>query len=205
MEKLKTALQERLQPQNKEIIGIENLNFKNNSLFLGEDGDYLKQKSYEVALITIKGSLALGKIFKEVIERLGNNKTGTYERWLEFNGFHKRTALRYRKKYELYQSVNPEKRSNVALMSFELIEKISNENIKEYIELINSGITTEDLKIELADKKIQKSEKEEKKDTSFDFNFKVFENLEDEIKQLDNKKKQRVEKLLLEIKKLLKK
>lgn len=202
MQKLKTALQERQQIQSKEIISKENLNFENIDLFNNEDGEYLKQKSYEVSLITIKGGLALGKIFKEVLEKLGNNKTGTYEKWLEFNGYHKRTALRYRKKYELYQLVSSEKREQIALMSYELIEKISNENINEYVKFINNGMTNEELKEKLINKtKINEISEIE----PIEFNFKIFENIEAELKTLDQNKKLKVEKLLLEIKKILNK
>lgn len=202
MQKLKTALQERQQIQSKEIISKENLNFENIDLFNNEDGEYLKQKSYEVSLITIKGGLALGKIFKEVLEKLGNNKTGTYEKWLEFNGYHKRTALRYRKKYELYQLVSSEKREQIALMSYELIEKISNENINEYVKFINNGMTNEELK----EKLINKTKTNEISVIEpIEFNFKIFENIEAELKTLDQNKKLKVEKLLLEIKKILNK
>lgn len=202
MDKLKEVLTGR--EKNKDIININSLNFED-ELFSDEDGEYLKQKSYEVALINVKGSLALGKIFKEVFEKLGNSKTGTYEKWIAFNGFNKRTALRYRKKFELYQAVSNEKKEQIALMSFELVEKISNRNVEEYIELINNGISNDELKAEL-NSNFQIENKEIRiAPVNFNLDFKIFKNIENEIENLDEIKKIKVEKLLVEIQKILEK
>ena len=71
----------------KEIISIDTLNF-NNEIYLGEYGDFLKQKSYELTLINAKGALALGKIFEEVYQKLGKETgEGIYLEWLKSNNF----------------------------------------------------------------------------------------------------------------------
>lgn len=202
MDKLKEVLTGR--EKNKDIININSLNFED-ELFFDEDGEYLKQKSYEVALINVKGSLALGKIFKEVFEKLGNSKTGTYEKWIAFNGFNKRTALRYRKKFELYQAVSNEKKEQIALMSFELVEKISNGNIEEYVELINNGISNDELKAELKSNFQIENKEIRIAPVNFNLDFKIFKNIENEIEDLDETKKIKVEKLLVEIQKILEK
>lgn len=202
MDKLKEVLTGR--EKNKDIININSLNFED-ELFFDEDGEYLKQKSYEVALINVKGSLALGKIFKEVFEKLGNSKTGTYEKWIAFNGFNKRTALRYRKKFELYQAVSNEKKEQIALMSFELVEKISNGNVEEYIELINNGISNDELKAELKSNFQIENKEIRIAPVNFNLDFKIFKNIENEIENLDETKKIKVEKLLVEIQKILEK
>ncbi|MGL5325903.1 hypothetical protein [Cetobacterium somerae] len=202
MDKLKEVLTGR--EKNKDIINLNSLNFED-ELFSDEDGEYLKQKSYEVALINVKGSLALGKIFKEVFEKLGNSKTGTYEKWITFNGFNKRTALRYRKKFELYQAVSSEKKEQIALMSFELVEKISNGNVEEYIELINNGISNDELKAELKSNFQIENKEIRIAPVNFDLDFKIFKNIENEIENLDETKKIKVEKLLVEIQKILEK
>lgn len=202
MDKLKEVLTGR--EKNKDIININSLNFED-ELFFDEDGEYLKQKSYEVALINVKGSLALGKIFKEVFEKLGNSKTGTYEKWIAFNGFNKRTALRYRKKFELYQAVSNEKKEQIALMSFELVEKISNGNIEEYVELINNGISNDELKAELKSNFQIENKEIRIAPVNFNLDFKIFKNIENEIENLDETKKIKVEKLLVEIQKILEK
>ncbi|MGL5567864.1 MAG: hypothetical protein ACRDB9_01340 [Cetobacterium sp.] len=202
MDKLKEVLTGR--EKNKDIINLNSLNFED-ELFFDEDGEYLKQKSYEVALINVKGSLALGKIFKEVFEKLGNSKTGTYEKWIVFNGFNKRTALRYRKKFELYQAVSNEKKEQIALMSFELVEKISNGNVEEYIELINNGISNDELKAELKSNFQIENKEIRIPPVNFDLDFKIFKNIENEIENLDKTKKMKVEKLLVEIQKILEK
>lgn len=202
MDKLKEVLTGR--EKNKDIININSLNFED-ELFFDEDGEYLKQKSYEVALINVKGSLALGKIFKEVFEKLGNSKTGTYEKWIAFNGFNKRTALRYRKKFELYQAVSNEKKEQIALMSFELVEKISNGNVEEYVELINNGISNDELKAELKSNFQIENKEIRIAPVNFNLDFKIFKNIENEIENLDETKKIKVEKLLVEIQKILEK
>ncbi|SKA13431.1 hypothetical protein SAMN02745174_02643 [Cetobacterium ceti] len=193
--KLKTALSGR---EKKEIIDITALNF-DNELFHNDEGEYLKQKSYEVAVISTKGVLALGKIFKDVFDKLGNSKIGTYEKWINFNGFNKRTALRYRKKYELYMLVNENRKEQIALMPFDLIEKLAN-NIEENIKLINEGISIEELKNRLLMNKNLIIEKEAE---NTEFNFNIFKNLKKELKTLDSEKQQKVKVLLEEIEKVI--
>lgn len=66
--------------------------------------EFLKQKSLQ--MINIQGNtvLTLGKICHEVAEELGRKGSpeGVYYKWLEFNGLSKNTALRHRKRYELF-------------------------------------------------------------------------------------------------------
>lgn len=204
MEDLRNALKSR-ENRSNEIINMDHLDFSDN-IFKAESGDYLKQKTYEIALVSTKGVLALGKIFKEVFEELGNQNSGTYEKWVELSGFNKRTALRYRKKFELFTLVDNSKKQEIALYSFELIEKIFQEEMPEIIELINGGIT----KKELSDLLIQNKKIEEKKTKISEFKFDEyrdvfhnFSNFESKIKKLDLEKQNELKKYLEKIKEIL--
>lgn len=205
MEDLRNALKSR-ENRSNEIINMDHLDFSDN-IFQAESGNYLKQKTYEIALVSTKGVLALGKIFKEVFEELGNQNSGTYEKWVELSGFNKRTALRYRKKFELFNLVDNSKKQEIALYSFELIEKIFQEEIPEIIGLINGGIT----KKELSDLLIQNKKIEEKKTKISEFKFDEyrdvfhnFSNFESKIKKLDLEKQNELKKYLEKIKEILK-
>ncbi|MGL5099367.1 MAG: hypothetical protein ACRC6B_04910, partial [Fusobacteriaceae bacterium] len=65
---------------------------------------FLREKSLQ--MINLQGNtvLTLGKICHEVAEELGRKGSpeGIYYKWLEFNGLSKNTALRHRKRYELF-------------------------------------------------------------------------------------------------------
>lgn len=132
----------------KEIISIDTLNF-NNEIYLGEYGDFLKQKSYELTLINAKGALALGKIFEEVYQKLGKETgEGIYLEWLKSNNFNRTTAWRYKQKYNLYLEVSSEKgKEIVALLPFRLISEICQHEKKDtIIELLNNGSSLDEIK-----------------------------------------------------------
>ena len=90
-------------------------------------------------------------------------------------------------------------------MSFELVEKISNGNVEEYIELINNGISNDELKAELKSNFQIENKEIRIAPVNFDLDFKIFKNIENEIENLDETKKIKVEKLLVEIQKILEK
>ena len=124
----------------KEMIQEEDMEF--NSLIYTEEreiGEYLKEKTIELYTIQAKGSLALGKVFTEVYERL-ISKRGLYEAWVMENNFNKRTALRHRKRYYLYKIAKTDRaRSIVAVLPvnvIELIDKIEDEKLLcDYLEI----------------------------------------------------------------------
>ncbi len=141
MNKLKEILKERKQ---QELISEKTLDFSD-EIFNSEDldiNDFLKEKTLETQNISAKGSLALGKIFSEVFEKLLGSKT--YEKFIELNGFNKRTALRHRKRFEIFKIVPEEMRAMIATLPMELIEKISN-NEEELLPHIEGGVSREGL------------------------------------------------------------
>lgn len=207
-----TSLKESLNTRVKrEIISKENLDFSN-QIYSSEKGEFLKQKSYEISLISVKGALALGKIFEEVFQELGKDKKsqegeGIYLEWLKTNNYNRVTAWRYRQKYNLYTKVNENGKELVALLPFDLIALLSKDE-DEYIDLINRGITKEELKELLLQEKIEintKKEIELKKVVDFDlFNFsKLEENFNQKYSSLKEKDQIEVRKLLEKLEKIL--
>ena len=207
-----TSLKESLNTRVKrEIISRENLDFSN-QIYSSEKGEFLKQKSYEISLISVKGALALGKIFEEVFQELGKDKKsqegeGIYLEWLKTNNYNRVTAWRYRQKYNLYAKVNENGKELVALLPFDLIALLSKDE-DEYIDLINRGITKEELKELLLQEKIEintKKEIELKKVVDFDlFNFsKLEENFNQKYSSLKEKDQIEVRKLLEKLEKIL--
>lgn len=207
-----TSLKESLNTRVKrEIISRENLDFSN-QIYSSEKGEFLKQKSYEISLISVKGALALGKIFEEVFQELGKDKKsqegeGIYLEWLKTNNYNRVTAWRYRQKYNLYTKVNENGKELVALLPFDLIALLSKDE-DEYIDLINRGITKKELKELLLQEKIEintKKEIELKKVVDFDlFNFsKLEENFNQKYSSLKEKDQIEVRKLLEKLEKIL--
>lgn len=205
-----TSLKESLNTRiKKEIVSKENLDFSN-QVYFGEKGEFLKQKSYEISLISVKGALALGKIFEEVYQELGKDKNssegeGIYLEWLKTNNYSRVTAWRYRQKYNLYMKVNEKGKELIALLPFDLIALLSKEE-DEYIDLINQGITKEELKGLLLQGHIKENiENKIQLKKVDDFNFleigKVFNEKYSSLKEKD---KVEVRKLLEKLEKILK-
>ncbi len=138
---MSNKLEEALKPRKKnEMIKVEDMEF-NSQIYTEESeiGEYLKEKTIELYTIQAKGSLALGKVFSEVYDKLISKK-GLYEAWIIENNFNKRTALRHRKRYSLYKIATTERaRSIVAVLPvnvIELVDKIEDEKLlSDYLEL----------------------------------------------------------------------
>lgn len=186
----------------KEIISIDTLKF-NNEIYLGEYGDFLKRKSYELTLINAKGALALGKIFEEVYQKLGKETgEGIYLEWLKSNNFNRTTAWRYKQKYNLYLEVSSEKgKEIVALLPFRLISEICQHEQKDtIIELLNNGSSLDEIKCLLAPIPQKIEDKHINQENIFNletFNFEQLElNIKNNYNSLDEKDKKEAAKLL---------
>lgn len=187
----------------KEVVSVDTLNY-NNEIYLGEYGDFLKQKSYELTLISVKGALALGKLFEEVYQKLGKETgEGIYLEWLKSNNFNRTTAWRYKQKYNLYLEVSSEKgKEIVALLPFRLISEICQHEQKDTIvDLLNNGSSLDEIKYLLTPipQKINE-DKNINQENLFNFETFNFEQLELKIKNnyksLDEKDKIKATKLL---------
>lgn len=192
-------------------INFENLDYIDDKFSEDEDINYfLREKTSQIYQLQANASLELGKILTEAFNQLsGNNHyNGLYEKWLLKIGFNKMTALRHRKRYELYNEVqNEHSKKLVAVMPVRvLIDLINNNKKNEIIKTIesNENFKIIDIKNLLEQKEPKSLNEEIYEDTVF---FKELYSL----KKLDLKKlnlikarelKNELEKILEEVKKL---
>jgi hypothetical protein len=173
--------------------------------------NYLNSKTFELLKINGAGNIIIGKILYEVAEELGKkgSSEGLYLSFLEVAGYKKDTALRFRKRYELYKKVNTdEAKQIISLMSIKLVEKLYKEqellnkiDIKEMDYKTASEIINKETEIILID------ETEEKKEFIFEMNELPFlqTQIEEKYDNLNQREKDKLNKLLFEIKILLEK
>lgn len=171
--------------------------------------DYLNKKTMELLKINGVGNIAIGKELTEVFEKLSNqgSNDGLYTKFLEVSGYKQDTALRYRKRYELFTRVStPAAKQIISLLPVrvlenlyknqELLNQIDKEQI-EYKEAVNiiknkkdviliEEIKTEKINFELTELSFLKEE------------------IENKYENLPEKNQEKLKKLLLEIKNLLK-
>lgn len=65
-----------------------------------ETAVFLQEKAIRIIEIRFKSVVAIGKELKEAHDRLANNKTGTFEKWVESIGISHKTARNYINGYE---------------------------------------------------------------------------------------------------------
>lgn len=196
-----------------EIIENE-LNFK--EIFeLTDDieiNKFLIEKSTELYKLHSKTALELGKIFVDVEEKLSgsNQYDGIYTKWLDKNGFNKMTALRYKRRYRLFEQLETIVGKNILMtLPQKMIDEISlkpEEEIKKYLKLLDEGKNKQELQM-IIESKIEVVQIVSIAD--FDF-LKEYERINDKLKSisfdnLDNKKKETLEKDIQRIEKILEK
>ncbi|WP_281699633.1 hypothetical protein [Cetobacterium somerae] len=212
-----TKLEKNIVPTNeinqKEIEDIININLLKELTTDEKIIDLLLKSSMEIFKVQAKNVIELGKIFKDVFDALGGEGSkyvGLYEKWLIVNNISKSTALRYRKRYELYSSVTLDKKNLILLLPQKYIDLIYlEENKNKIIELINKGANKKEI-VELIDNQeiiIPISEKT--KEVIKEFNYipkfiKFSSEVDNKIKELDEKKKRDLQKYLKKIEELLK-
>lgn len=212
-----TKLEKNIVPTNeisqKEIEDIININLFKELTTDEKIIDLLLKSSIEIFKVQAKNVIELGKIFKNVFDKLGGEGSkyiGLYEKWLIANNISKSTALRYRKRYELYSSVTLDKKNIILLLPQKYIDLIYlEENKSRIIELINKGANKKEI-VELIDNQeiiIPISEKT--KEVIKEFNYvpkfiKFSSEVDNKIKELDEKKKRDLQKYLKKIEELLK-
>jgi hypothetical protein len=204
MNELKEILKERKQHG---LISDHQLDFSD-EIFNSEDlivNNFLKEKTLETQNISAKGSLALGKVFSEVFEKLQGSKT--YEKFIQLNGFNRRTALRHRKRFEIFKIVPEERKPMIAMLPMELIEKISN-NEEELLPYIENGISREELETLIQGLEIDNTDnmkiKFSETEKSVEEKIVALGNLSIErINSLEEGKKYKINNLLKKIEKIL--
>ena len=167
----------------------------------------MNDKSFKILDLAAGTSIFLGSIFIEVQEYLadkGNSDT-TYIKWLESNGFNRMTALRYKKRAEIYNSLKSSKAKYfIGITSQKIIDEIfkyeDREEILYYLEEINNydeieNFLKKDVVLEIEDK----IEKE---------NIEIKERIKKlslkNIEKLDTEKQKQIDNLLQQIEELLK-
>lgn len=193
--------------QNYKIDSIVNLDLIRDLTDDKEITDMLISKTTSLINLQIKNAISLGEIFTSVFDKLsksGSKYDGLYEKWLQLNGVNKKTALRYRKRYELYSLVN--NKESIAIMPQKYIDMLySEEDRSEYINIINSGATYEEVMNRLKDKTIVSERIEYTDIVDFDFrNYNtLFIDIDKKVERLREKEKKELQKYLMKIQEIL--
>lgn len=211
MNELSAALQTRQKIQ-KDIVKREYLDFSNEVFNENEEeiNEFLKKKACDLVNINSKAALALGKIFTEIFDTLGNNKVGTYEKFIKEMGYNVRTVQRYRGRFNLYNKItNPESKALVAILPVKYIEKIMSEE-EQFLPILENGIEKSELIKEL---EVKKETVIENRVDEIDINFVPLKNMlfefsikaEEKENNLSVKEKIKLKKLLEQIGNILNK
>ncbi|WP_294705475.1 hypothetical protein [uncultured Fusobacterium sp.] len=170
----------------------------------------LLRKSSIKFLNTISNStLELGKLFEEVAGELKKQGSpdGIYIKWLESINMNRMTALRYRRRYRLFQGMKDiSGQKTVSLLSSRVIDLIFKENVEETaIELLNDGATEKDIKVLLENKvvtlPIQIETKLEIVEITEKVNF-IYNEFNKKVNELSEEEKIQVNNLLSKIEKI---
>lgn len=173
--------------------------------------DFLNQKTLEITKIHCAGNIFIGKELTEVYEKLSKKGSpdGMYVRFLEVSGYKKDTALRYRKRYELYTKANNNAAKQIiSILPVKLLENLYREqDLLEKIDVEGMDYKKASDIINKKTEPILISEVEKKEE--FVFEMEELPILQTQIKEkynnLNQKEKDKLNKLLFEIKSLLEK
>lgn len=174
--------------------------------------EYLKNKSLEMLKIQGNNIIMLGKNLTEVFDELGRKGSpeGLYIKYLEFNGYKKDTALRLRKRYELFKKAKSEVVKQIIsilpVRSIEQLYKEQNEIIPE-LEKNSENLTYKKM-MDMLKKNSETIEIKNKKEVEISgYDVDRIDNLYKKINrsygELDERRKEKLDKLLFEIEKLL--
>ena len=157
--------------------------------------------------------ILLGKNLTEVFEELGRKGSpeGLYIKYLEFNGYKKDTALRLRKRYEIFSKCKSEElKQIVSILPIRSMEQLYREQdfILNELEKNNAEITYKKV-LDIINKKDNIIEfKEVVEEKKYSYNSEkidvLYREINDKYDNLDKRKKEKIDKLLFEIEKLLK-
>lgn len=192
---------------NEEDISL--LNMINEISDNKEIQELLKKSSIKFLNTISNSTLELGKLFEEVAGELKKQGSpdGIYIKWLESINMNRMTALRYRRRYQLFQGmkdINGQK--TVSLLSSRVIDLIFKEKVEQTaIELLNDGANEKDIKALLENKVITLSTPDEPKLEIFEIaervNF-IFNEFNNKVNDLSEEEKIQVNNLLSKIEKI---
>lgn len=174
--------------------------------------EYLKNKSLEMLKIQGNNIIMLGKNLTEVFDELGRKGSpeGLYIKYLEFNGYKKDTALRLRKRYELFKKAKSEVvKQIISILPVRSIEQLYKEQNKIIPELEKNSENLIYKKVmDMLKKNSETIEIKNKKEVEISgYDVDRIDNLYKKINrsygELDERRKEKLDKLLFEIEKLL--
>ncbi|MGL5125517.1 MAG: hypothetical protein ACRC6U_05945, partial [Fusobacteriaceae bacterium] len=145
--------------ENKKKVSVINKNFVEKIFFTeNEELDkYLHEKSIELLETQAQASIELGKIFTEVQEKI---EEGTYSAWLDFNGFSRATAIRHKRRYNLFEKLKEDKKTMASHLTVRELEHIYKIDENRYLDLINDGATLFEIKKVIQNEKIIEAPRE---------------------------------------------
>lgn len=187
----------------KDILNLDGINS------ISEDQElvkFLKESTIKLFNIQAKSVVLIGEVLTNVFEKLAKqgSQDGIYEKWLKLNNFNKQTALRYRRRYFVYNQVNIENKNVVLTLPQNIIDAMY-EN-EEYIKSLNSGISKKELINSINNLKVE-DKREYSNYVEFDFkNYKnIFFDFDKKIESLKDKEKIELQKHLRKIEDILNK
>lgn len=167
---------------------------------------FLNEKTRKILEINGLGNISIGKELTEVFNKLSKqgSSEGIYEKFLEVLGYKKNTALRYRKRYELFMNLkNDSAKQIVAVLPIRSMELLYNhQELLKYID--NESIKYNDV-IEILSENKRILPMIEEKENEFSLNelFSLTNEIQSKYESLKEKDKEKLSKLLLEIKKII--
>lgn len=188
-----------------DLKDFEYISYTNNH----EVDDFLNEKSFMLINFIGKSNIFLGNIFLEVQNYLNENsiEETTYCNWLERNGFNRMTALRYKKRAEIYNSLSSENSKKIiALLNQKTIEEIykfnDRQGILTYLEKINGVSEIESYLNNALTLRRDEAEVEIIEVDNLDLENRV-RKLSTSIENLEPKKQKQIDSLLKKIEKIM--
>lgn len=203
--------------KNKNSIAITDVFEVDSSIFgdLTDDRElveFLEKKSVEMLSIQSKNMILLGKNLTEVFNELGRKGSpeGLYVKYIEFNGYKKDTALRLRKRYELFEATKNERiKQIISILPVRAIEQFykEKEDIFAILDEENNDVDYKRVMDIIKSRKTQNLEYRNTEEINYDFEIgqldDLYKKINNKFDELDKKKKEKIAKLLLEIEKIL--
>lgn len=203
--------------KNKNSIAITDVFEVDSSIFgdLTDDRElveFLEKKSVEMLSIQSKNMILLGKNLTEVFNELGRKGSpeGLYVKYIEFNGYKKDTALRLRKRYELFEATKNERiKQIISILPVRAIEQFykEKEDIFAILDEENNDVDYKRVLDIIKSRKTQNLEYRNTEEINYDFEIgqldDLYKKINNKFDELDKKKKEKIAKLLLEIEKIL--
>lgn len=120
-----------------------------------ETDNFLQAKAKELLGVQAKASIEIGGILEAVYKRLSgdNHHNGTYTIWIGKNGFTKVTALRHRRRHEMFSIVKSNKgKAFIATLPVRVIDSIYRyDDFSGIMTIIDEGITRNELESMIVD------------------------------------------------------